>query len=70
VDRKVHAFDIARYFRFVPTVSNGLQANSARFDFARTNALAFSQLANPERVTRGIEAFNDSDPAVVGMSAV
>src|SRR5215469_9350859 len=52
------------------TVSNGLQANSAIFDFARTSAPASRSLRTWKASLAGIEPFNDSEPAEVGMSAV
>src|SRR5205085_2220028 len=46
------------------------QANSAMFDFAKTSAPASRSLRTWNASLAGIEPFNDSDPAVVGMSAV
>src|SRR6516165_6906836 len=52
------------------TVSNGLQANSAMFDLASTTAPASRSLRTWNASLGGTDPFNDSDPAVVGMSAV
>src|SRR5215469_16498735 len=52
------------------TVSNGLQANSAIFDFARTSAPASRSLRTWKASLDGIDPFNDSEPAEVGMSTV
>ena len=52
------------------TVSNGLHANSAILDLARTTAPASRSLRTWKASLAGIDPFNDNDPAVVGISAV
>ena len=53
-----------------PTVSNGLQANSAMLDFASMIAPASRSLRTMKASRSGIDPLSDSDPAEVGMSVV